>query len=318
MSRRGSQPARNRYPSAMQYQPILDRIHAEIVPTLPQGHVADYIPQLARVDQRKFGMAVFDVEGGCASVGDAAERFSIQSISKVFMLTLAMQADNDRLWQRVGREPSGSSFNSLVQLEFERGMPRNPFINAGALVVTDLVLSRVGNAHAALLDFVRRLSGAGDVDYDAAVAASEAALGYRNAAMANFLKSFDNLENHPDAVLDAYFHHCALAMSCEELARSFMYLARHGHNSDGAVITPSQAKYINSLMLTCGTYDAVGDFAYRVGLPGKSGVGGGIVAVMPGMFSVCVWAPGLNASGNSLAGTRALERFSQLTGQSIF
>lgn len=302
----------------MNYQSILDQIHTEIEPTLPQGRIADYIPQLAQVDERKFGMAVFDTDGNTASVGDAEERFSIQSISKAFMLTLAMQADHETLWRRVGREPSGTAFNSLVQLEFEQGIPRNPFINSGALVVTDLVLSRIGNANNALLDFVRRLSGADDVDYDMAVAASEAALGYRNAAMANFLKSFDNLENHPHAVLDAYFHHCALAMSCSELARSFMYLARHGENSDGAVITPSQAKYINSLMLTCGTYDAVGDFAYRVGLPGKSGVGGGIVAVMPGMFSVCVWAPGLNASGNSLAGTRALERFSQLTGQSVF
>lgn len=302
----------------MHYQAILERIHAEIVPMLPQGKQADYIPQLADVDAHKFGMAVFDTEGDCASVGDADERFSIQSISKVFTLTLAMQADHERLWQRVGREPSGTAFNSLVQLEFEQGIPRNPFINAGALVVTDLVLSHVGNANRALLEFVRRLSGADDVDYDPAVAASEAALGYRNAAMANFLKSFDNLDNHPDTVLDAYFHHCALAMSCCELARSFMYLARHGANSDGAIITPGQAKYINSLMLTCGTYDAVGDFAYRVGLPGKSGVGGGIVAVMPGRFSVCVWAPGLNASGNSLAGTLALERFSQLTGESIF
>ncbi|HET7267406.1 MAG TPA: glutaminase [Oleiagrimonas sp.] len=302
----------------MNYQSILDQIHAEIAPTLPQGRKADYIPQLAEVDERKFGMAVFDTDGNTASVGDAEERFSIQSISKVFMLTLAMHADHETLWKRVGREPSGTSFNSLVQLEFEQGIPRNPFINSGALVVTDLVLSRIGNANRALLDFVRRLSGADDVDYDMAVAASEAALGYRNAAMANFLKSFDNLENHPDAVLDAYFHHCALAMSCSELARSFMYLARHGENSDGGVITSSKAKYINSLMLTCGTYDAVGDFAYRVGLPGKSGVGGGIVAVMPGVFSVCVWAPGLNASGNSLAGTRALERFSELTGQTVF
>ncbi len=302
----------------MNYQAILDQIHAEIVPTLPQGRQADYIPQLAEVDAHKFGMAVFDTRDACASVGDAGERFSIQSISKVFMLTLAMQADHETLWHRVGREPSGTAFNSLVQLEFEQGMPRNPFINAGALVVTDLVLSHMGNANQAFLEFVRRLSGADDVDYDPAVAASEAARGYRNAAMANFLKSFDNLDNHPEAVLDAYFHHCSLAMSCNELARAFMYLARHGANSDGAIITPSQAKYINSLMLTCGTYDAVGDFAYRVGLPGKSGVGGGIVAVMPGEFSVCVWAPGLNASGNSLAGTRALERFSQLTGQSIF
>ncbi|MDA3912819.1 glutaminase [Oleiagrimonas sp.] len=302
----------------MLYQDILDRIHAEIVPTLPQGRVADYIPQLACVDERKFGMALYDVDGHFASVGDADERFSIQSISKAFTLTQAMRTADEQLWQRVGREPSGSSFNSLVQLEYENGIPRNPFINAGALVVTDIVLSQLGDAKVALRDFARRLSGAEDVDYDLTVAGSEARLGYRNAALAYFLKSFGNLENHPDAVLDAYFHHCSLAMSCRELAKSFMYLARHGANSDGEVITPSQAKSINSLMLTCGTYDAVGAFAYSVGLPAKSGVGGGIVAVMPGRFSLCVWAPGLDNRGNSLAGSQALERFATWTGESIF
>ncbi len=302
----------------MPYQAILEQIHSEIAPTLPQGRVPDYIPQLARVDARKFGMAVCDTKGHYASVGDADERFSVQSICKVFSLTLAMQREGEDLWKRVGREPSGTAFNSLVQLEFEQGIPRNPFINAGALVVTDIVLSHLGDAKDAVRDFARRLSGARDIDYDLTVAASEAQAGYRNVAVANFLKSFDNLDNHPDDVLDAYFHHCALSMSCSELAQTFMYLARYGVNADGRIITPSQTKYINSLMLTCGTYDAVGDFAYRVGLPGKSGVGGGIVAVMPGVFSVCVWAPGLNASGNSLAGTLALERFATLTGQSIF
>lgn len=302
----------------MSYQSILEQIHAETVPTLPQGRIADYIPELARVDARKFGMAVCDTHGEVASVGDAGERFSIQSISKVLTLTLAMQHEDERLWQRVGREPSGTSFNSLVQLEFEQGIPRNPFINAGALVVTDIVLSRLGDAKAALRELARDLSGARDIDYDSAIADSEAQRGNRNAALANFLKSFDNLHNDPNDVLDAYFHHCALAMSCSELARAFLYLADRGRNRDVPVITPHQAKCINSLMLTCGTYDAVGDFAYRVGLPGKSGVGGGIVAVMPGTFSVCVWAPGLNASGNSLAGTHALERFSELSGQSIF
>lgn len=302
----------------MHYQDILDRIHADITPTLPQGRIADYIPQLACVDERKFGMAVCDVNGHFACVGDAEERFSIQSISKIFTLTQAMRTADEQLWQRVGREPSGTAFNSLVQLEFENGIPRNPFINAGALVVTDIVLSQLGDAKRALRDFARRLSGVDDIDYDLTVAGSEARLGYRNAALAYFLKSFGNLENHPDAVLDAYFHHCALSMSCSDLAKSFMYLARHGANDDGDVLSRSQAKSINSLMLTCGTYDAVGAFAYSVGLPAKSGVGGGIVAVMPGRFSVCVWSPGLDARGNSMAGSQALERFATWTGESIF
>lgn len=303
----------------MQYQPVLDQIYAEISPTLPQGKVADYIPELANVDARKFGMAILGTNGDSAFVGDACERFSIQSISKVFTLTMAMLADNDQLWKRVGREPSGTAFNSLVQLEYERGIPRNPFINSGALVVTDLLLSSYGNANTALLDFVRELGGPDDIGYDTAVAASEAYNGYRNAAMANFLKSFGHLENSPEAVLDAYVHHCSLAMSCRELAQTFMYLANHEATSHGEItIAANHARYINSLMLTCGTYDEAGNFTYRVGLPGKSGVGGGIVAVMPKLFSICVWAPGLNDRGNSVIGMRALERFTQITGLSIF
>lgn len=299
-------------------QAILDRIHAEITPHLPMGQVADYIPQLGEVDPHHFGMAVCTADGHSASVGDAATRFSIQSISKVFTLTLAMTLEGERLWRRVGREPSGTAFNSLVQLEHEHGMPRNPFINAGALVVTDVVVSHMGDAKAAVRDLARRLSGTDDIDYDLSVAQSETGRGYRNVALANFLKSFGNFHNQPETVLDAYFHHCALAMSCEELARTFLFLARAGADNGEAVVSASQAKSINSLMLTCGTYDAVGDFAFRVGLPGKSGVGGGIVAVMPGEFSVCVWSPGLNASGNSLAGTQALELLTRYTGLSIF
>jgi glutaminase len=302
----------------MQYQTVLEQIHAEIAPTLPQGRVADYIPELADVDGRKFGMAVVDTDGDCAWIGDADERFSIQSISKVFTLTMAMLADSEQLWRRVGREPSGTAFNSLVQLEYEQGIPRNPFVNAGALVVTDLILSHFGNANTAVLDFVRGLSGVDDIDYDPAVVASEAAIGYRNAALANFLKSYANLDNHPGAVLDTYCHHCSLAMSCRELACTFMYLARHGADANKVIVTTEHAKYINSLMLTSGTYDEAGNFTYHIGLPGKSGIGGGIMAVMPGMFSICVWSPGLNASGNSVAGMLALERFSQLTGHSIF
>lgn len=299
---------------------VLTQIHLQVRPLIGQGRRADYIPELARVPADRFGMAVATVDGQMFTVGDAAEQFSIQSISKLFILTLAMVAEGDGLWERVGREPSGTAFNSLVQLEAEHGIPRNPFINAGALVMTDCVLGRWHDALANVLDLVRRLSANPAVDYDPVVAASELATGHRNAAMAHFLKSFGNLANEPHAVLEAYCHHCSLAMSCVDLARSVLFLAHGGVNphDDERVTSRSQAKYINSLMLTCGTYDSVGDFSYRVGLPGKSGVGGGIVAVLPGQLGVCVWSPGLDASGNSLAGTKALELFTTLTGCSIF
>lgn len=304
----------------MNYQPVLEEIHQEITPYLDRGKVADYIPELAHISPRKFGMAVLTVGGELFQVGDAREKFSIQSISKVFTLTMAMQLEGDALWQRIGREPSGTAFNSLVQLEYEHGIPRNPFINAGALVVTDIILSHLGNARESLLQFLHILCHDSDIDFDHNVAYSERETGFRNAAMAYFLKSFDNLENDPVRVLDAYFHHCSLAMSCTQLARAGIFLANGGKplGDDKRTIKPNQAKYINSLMLTCGTYDAVGDFAYRVGLPGKSGVGGGILAVMPNKFTVCVWSPGLNASGNSLLGTKALEIFTTLTRISIF
>ena len=304
----------------MNYAQILTDIHEQVRPLLTKGKIANYIPELAHISPKKFGMAVQTTDGRLFQVGDAAECFSIQSISKLFTLTLAMQLEGDKIWQRIGREPSGTAFNSLVQLEYENGIPRNPFINAGALVITDIILTHLNDARQTVLNFVRMLADNPAIEFDHAVAHSEAKTGFRNKALANFLKSFGNLHNDPETVLDAYFHHCALSMGCIDLARAGLYLANGGKLPQSGVplITRSQAKYIKSLMLTCGTYDAVGDFAYRVGLPGKSGVGGGILAIMPGSFSVCVWSPGLNASGNSLAGTKALELFTTMTGISIF
>ncbi len=305
----------------MDFQAILEEIHKEVQPVIPQGKVADYIPKLAAVPIEKFGMAVQTLDGDLFTIGNAKENFSIQSISKAYTLTLALQfIGENRLWERVGREPSGNPFNSLVQLEYENGIPRNPFINAGALVIVDIILSNSKNPKQTLLDFVRQRSDNPEIEFDAEVAASEKETGFRNSALANFLKSYGNLENDVEAVLNAYFLQCSLSMNCVDLAKSFMMLANHGLSpwSGKQILTSSQAKRINSLMLTCGTYDAVGDFAYRVGLPGKSGIGGGIAAFIPGKLSVCVWSPGLNSHGNSLAGTLALELFTTKTGMSIF
>lgn len=304
----------------MDIQRILNEIQIEVLPLLNQGCVASYIPELAGVPAERFGMALRTVDGATYAVGDAGERFSIQSLSKIFTLTMAMQLAGDSLWKRVGREPSGNPFNSLVQLEYENGKPRNPFINAGALVVTDVILSHLDNATQTVREVIRSLCGEADIDFDLRVARSEQASGHRNKAMAYFLKSFGNLDNEPERVLDAYFHHCSLAMSCLDLCEATLFLANNGVAPvrGEMVMSANQVKYVNSLLLTCGTYDAVGDFAYRVGLPGKSGVGGGIVAVMPGHFTVCVWSPGLDACGNSLAGIKALELFTTKTGVSVF
>lgn len=304
----------------LDYRSILEEILNEVKPLCVAGKVADYIPRLAGVPREKLGMAVATLDGQVCGVGDANDAFSIQSLSKVYTLTLALRTSEALLWKRVGREPSGNAFNSLVQLELENGIPRNPFINAGAHVLADMALSTLTNPHAELLEFVRRRAGNPMLHDDAEVARSERDHGFRNAALANFMRSFDNLDNPVERVLDFYYYQCSLAMSCTDLARSFLYLANRGICpwTGEAVLTREQARRVNALMLTCGTYDAAGDFAYRVGLPAKSGVGGGIVAVVPDQLVVAVWSPALNEKGNSLAGTAALERFSNETGLSIF
>ncbi|MDL2400551.1 glutaminase [Rhizobium mayense] len=303
-------------------QAILDSIHAELLPRLGEGKVADYIPELAKVDPKQFGMAIATVDGNVRSVGDADIPFSIQSISKVFMLTLALGKVGEALWKRVGREPSGTAFNSIVQLEREEGIPRNPFVNAGAIAVSDVVLSGHAPREAIgeLLRFVRYVADDESITIDDKVARSETQTGFRNIALANFMRAYNNL-NHPvEHVLGVYFHQCALSMSCEQLARAGLYLAARGTNpiTGHSVVSPKRARRINALMLTCGHYDGSGDFAYHVGLPGKSGVGGGILAVAPGIGSIAVWSPGLNKVGNSQLGAVALEMLAARTGWSVF
>jgi glutaminase len=304
----------------MDYHSVLEEIHAAVQPVVGRGKVADYIPELACVPPNRFGMAVVTLRGEVYTVGDALTAFSIQSISKLFSLVMALQTEGDAVWDRVGREPSGTPFNSLVQLEHESGKPRNPFINAGALVITDILCTRFAVPENALAEFMQKLSGNHAVHYDRRVARSERTHADRNAAMAHFMKSFGNLRNPVELVLDAYCRHCAIEMNCVDLARAVSFLANHGRipSSGETVLGASLSKRLSAVMLTCGTYDAAGDFAFRVGLPAKSGVGGGIVAVMPNECGICVWSPSLDESGNSHAGILALELLTTLTERSIF
>ncbi len=304
---------------AMKYADVLNDVLEAVRPVIGRGRIATYIPALAAVDPHRFGLALATVDGEVFGVGDCEVPFSIQSISKVFTLSLVLARDGESVWRRVGREPSGNPFNSLVQLEVEHGVPRNPFINAGALVVTDRLQALTGNARETLRAFLRAESGNPAVDFDTVVAASEAEYGHRNAALAHFMASYGNIENPVGSVLEAYFWQCSLAMSCTDLARAGLFLARHGLLADGSrLFSRSEAKRVNAVMLTCGTYDAAGEFAYRVGLPGKSGVGGGILAVVPGRCALCAWSPGLDEKGNSVAGAAALDHFTTLTGLSVF
>jgi glutaminase len=301
---------------------IVATVHKDMETHLGRGRVADYIPALARVDPRRFAIAVVTCDGAVASAGDAHVPFSIQSISKVFTLTLALNKLGVDLWKRVGKEPSGSPFNSIVQMEQERGVPRNPLINAGALAVTDAILAGgdVAETIARITDFMRERACDPTVMVDPEVAESEARTGYRNASLANFLRAFGNMQSPVEDVLAVYFNQCALRMTCRQLARAGLFLAHAGTDplTDNRITSPFRTRRINALMLTCGHYDASGDFACRVGLPGKSGVGGGILAIAPRRAAIAVWSPGLNASGNSLVGVLALQRLASLTGWSVF
>lgn len=300
---------------------VLADIAAECAASPVRGEVATYIPELAKIDPARFAIAVATTDGEVHVAGDAEIPFSIQSISKVFTLTLALGKIGDALWRRVGREPSGNPFNSIVQLEREQGIPRNPFINAGAIVVTDVLAAGHAPREAIgdILRFVRYLADDDEIVIDHTVARSEQATGYRNVALANYMRSFGNIENKPEMTLGVYFHQCARALSCRQLALAGRFLALDGaHPSGGRVISTVRARRILAMMLTCGHYDGSGDFAFRVGIPGKSGVGGGILAVVPGKASIAVWSPGLNAVGNSLLGSIALEKLARAMDWSVF
>lgn len=304
----------------MDYAKIIQDIAIEIQPLFGQGKVADYIPELGKVPPRQFGFCLQLNDGTNYEFGDSRTKFSIQSISKVFTLSRAFGLLGEELWQRVGVEPSGNAFNSLMQLEYEKGIPRNPLINAGALVVTDILVSKFENPKAEILRYLRQLAGTEEINFNESVAESERKTGYRNFALAYFLKSFGNLHNDVEQVLDVYFHQCSVEMTCTELARAMQIFSQHGlePHSGERLLTSSQTKRLNAVMQTCGFYDEAGEFTYAVGLPGKSGVGGGIAALLPGQFSIAVWSPELNQKGNSVLGTKALELFTTLTGRSVF
>ena len=291
------------------YQELLNNTVKYIQPYLGKGEVASYIPALAEQKIGQFAIALQTCDGSVYSAGEIDTRFTVQSVSKVISLTMALQRYGDDFWQRVGKEPSGTAFNSITQLEFEHGLPRNPFINAGAIVTADALYSRLSAPIHSVLEKFRTLSGNKNVLINRNVANSEYQHRYRNAAMAYLMKSFGNFDNDVEKVLWSYFNYCAIEVNVIELAKTFSYLSNKGRclQSEQQVLTAKQTKQLNSLLFTSGLYDAAGDFAYRVGMPGKSGVSGTIIAVLPGQFTVAVWSPGLDNFGNSVAGIAALE-----------
>lgn len=301
-------------------QDVLNRTYQRVLAMENKGAVASYIPELAKVDPSNFGVCITTKTGEQFHCGNSTTPFSIQSIAKVLSLSLAISHQGEKMWQRMDFEPSGSSFNSLVQLETENGIPRNPLINAGAIVVCDILCDLFENPKQELLNYVRKISGIESVDYNLDVANSERLTGYRNYALLNFIKSFGNIKNDCDTVIDVYFHLCSLEMNCVELSKTFGFLANRGKQiiTNTQVVKPSQAKRINAIMQTCGFYDEAGEFAFRVGLPGKSGVGGGMVAVLPDAYTIATWSPKLNKHGNSYRGMKFLEYFTDETQDTVF
>jgi glutaminase len=304
----------------LDYKKLFSDMAVELRHLKDTGHLASYIPELRNVDPKKFGIHLTTIDNQNYSLGDSNDKFSIQSISKVLSLVLAFELEDDFLWERVGVEPSGTPFNSLVQLEYEKGIPRNPFINAGALVLCDILVSRLQHPKQEFLEFTRTISGNPTIDYCPRVAQSEKLTGYTNVALINLMKAFGNIHNDIETVLDLYFHLCSIEMTCKELAQGFLFLAAKGVHplTHERVVNVSKSKRINAIMQLCGFYDEAGEFSFKVGLPGKSGVGGGIIAIYPGHFSIAVWSPKLNSKGNSYRGMKILEFLTTRTKLSIF
>lgn len=304
----------------MNYEKIFSKIATELQEIEDLGRVADYIPELAAVDPNHFGVHLTTVEGDEYTLGDSDLSFSIQSIAKIFSFVLAYSFQKSDIWKRMNREPAGTPFNSLVQLEYDYGIPRNPFINAGAIVICDILVSELPNPKESILNFIHRLTGDNTIKFNPVVANSEWRTGYRNFAVVNLMKSYGNIKNDIDSVMDLYFHICSIEMSCRELSKAFLFLANNGKvpHSDEEILTASRTKRTNALLQTCGFYDEAGEFTFKVGLPGKSGIGGGIVAVHPQKYIITVWSPRLNKKGNSYKGMLFLEQFTTETKLSIF
>ncbi|OSP56295.1 glutaminase [Pseudoruegeria sp. SK021] len=304
--------------TADELQPFLTGLAQRVMREDDWGTQADYIPDLAGIDPVQFAISVVLPDGQVLSAGASEQPFSIQSISKIFTLSIALGRIGDSIWARVGREPSGDAFNSIVLLENEQGHPRNPFINAGAIVTTDALLAGRAprEALSEILQFIRMAAGDESIHINRHVARSEKATGHRNMALAHYLRSFDNLTHEPDLTLGTYFHQCSIEMSTRQLALAGRYLA--ALPCSPRMISDAKVRRLNALMLTCGQYDGSGEFAFRVGLPSKSGVGGGLLIVAPGKASIAIWSPGLNEHGNSQAGTRAAAHLSDFTGWSVF
>ncbi|ORA39422.1 glutaminase A [Mycobacterium aquaticum] len=279
------------------------------------GLVSTQIPALADVPATKFAMAVAGVDGTLLHTGDSAEVFSIQSLSKLFALCALLGYDRGA-WQDIGWGPTNAGYGSVADLERSHGKPANPFVNSGAIVVTDRLIIHAGDATAATIALLRNADASAVFESDARTASSEYLTGHRNSAIAHVLAEHGHLQNPIDDVLRQYFAQCAITADVRALARAALFLA--DRSAAACVLDEDSVRRVNAVLLTSGMYGAAGDIAYRIGLPAKSGIGGGVLAIMPGHGVICVWSPPLDAAGNSAGGVAAIEEFARLARWSVF
>ncbi len=303
-------------------QEIIDTLIAQNKLLTDKGVVASYIPELDKASKNALGVYVLDKERKAYFAGDYQTKFTMQSISKIVSLMLAI-LDNgeDYIFHKVGMEPTGDPFNSILKLETSSAKrPNNPMINAGAIAISSFIHGKDERGKfERLLDFMRLIMEDPSLDVNYKIYVGESETGNRNRSMGYFLKSEGTIEGNVEEALDVYFKQCSVEVDTKNLATLGLFLANNGVLSNGKKIVSTRvAKIIKTLMVTCGMYDASGAFAIRVGLPSKSGVGGGIVSVVPGRMGIGVYGPALDNKGNSLAGCSFLEDFSRELGLSIF
>ncbi len=286
------------------------------------GEVANYIPELDKAKKDALGICIYDIDGNEYFAGDCEEKFTVQSISKIVTLMLAILDNGEEyVFNKVGMEPTGDPFNSIKKLETSsRKKPYNPLINAGAIAVSSMIKGKdAREKFGRLLEFFRKISEDNTLDVNYKIYCGESETGNRNRAMGYFLKSQGIIEGNVEDALNIYFKQCSIEVTAKTLARIGLFLAKNGKTSTGEqIITPRVATIIKTLMVTCGMYDSSGEFAVRVGIPSKSGVGGGIVSVVPGKMGIGIFGPSLDKKGNSIAGVYLLEELSEELNLTIF
>ena len=301
---------------------LLERLVKENEYLVQYGKVADYIPALKSANPNDIGICIMDIEGNLYSSGDYEKKFTIQSISKVLSLMIAIvDKGEEKVFKKVGMEPTDESFNSLYKLDLPCGeKPSNPMINSGAILTTSLINGKGEEKFNRFLEIIRKITQDDNINYNEEVFLSEKRTGDKNRSIAYLLKNKNLIEEDVENILDAYFKQCSIEVNCIDLAKIGTFLANKCKipNTEEVLCNEEIGTLVTALMTTCGMYNFSGEYAVKVGIPSKSGVAGGILGVVPGRFGIGVYGPALDKHGNSIAGYGMLKGLSKELGLSIF